>query len=217
MQSSPLSDAPSRRRSPVQRVVRQVHLWIGAWGAIAAILFGGTGIVLNHRFALELPQGERAQDEAVHIAVPVAARATPQAMAAWLTRAHGMRPLMQRVRPASGPTRVGDRDAAASETWSFGGGSASDGWSVEYAAGDASMALERSHYSVLGSLVRLHKSGGGGIGWILLGDSFGLAMVLLGITGITMWARGRGPRQMALSVLSLAVLAIALVLGAAYA
>jgi hypothetical protein len=217
MRTSPLSARPARRKAMTHRLIRQIHLWIGAWGAIAAILFGGTGIVLNHRFAMELPQGERAQDEPVHISVPIEARATPQAMAGWLTRTHGMRPLMQRVRPAGGPMPVGNRDAAPSETWSFGGGSASEGWSVEYAAGDANVKLERSHYSMLGSLVRLHKSGGGGIGWILLGDSFGLAMLLLGITGITMWTRGRSPRQMALSVLSLAIAAIALVLGAAYA
>jgi hypothetical protein len=42
-------------------------------------------------------------------------------------------------------------------------------------------------------------------------------MVLLGLTGLTLWARGRSPRQAVFSVLALSALATALVLGAAYA
>jgi uncharacterized protein len=36
-------------------LVRQVHLWIGAWGAIAAILFGISGFMQNHRGMMQLP------------------------------------------------------------------------------------------------------------------------------------------------------------------
>lgn len=218
MRTKPCSgQPPSRRSRPWYRLVRQLHLWIGAWGALAAILFGATGLVLNHRFALELPQGDRREDAPVRIEVPVAARASPAALAGWLAREQHMRPLMQRVRPSGGPTRVGAGEAAQPEQWSFGGGSASAGWTLDYAAGDASAEFTRTHYSLLGSLVRLHKSGGGGIAWILLGDSFGIAMVLLGLTGLTLWARGRRPRQVVFSVLAVSALATALVLGAAYA
>ena len=54
------------------------------------------------------------------------------------------------------------------------------------------------------------------LGWILLGDSFAIAMVLLGITGIIMWARGRSVPQMAVSLLGFSSLVTALVLGLAY-
>jgi hypothetical protein len=210
--------APAARRSSrTHRVLRQVHLWVGPWGALAAILFGASGIVLNHRFTMELPQGGRQTDEPVRVAVPVEARASVDAMAGWLAGTHGLRPLMQRVRPPGGPARVGTGDAAQPEQWTFNGGSASEAWSANYAAGDASLEIERTHHSLLGTLLRLHKSGGGGKAWILLGDSFGLAMVLLGITGITMWTRGRSARQMAFSVFGLSLLAFLLVLGAAYA
>ena len=37
--------APQRNH----RIIRQLHLWIGAWGAIAAIVYGLTGLVMNHR------------------------------------------------------------------------------------------------------------------------------------------------------------------------
>ena len=82
------SPTPSRlaRRSRFHPIIRQVHLWIGAWGAIAAIVFGLSGLVLNHRFALELPQGERETSEPVRITVPEPARKDMDAMAAWLAQ-----------------------------------------------------------------------------------------------------------------------------------
>ncbi|OGT60511.1 MAG: hypothetical protein A3E01_11425 [Gammaproteobacteria bacterium RIFCSPHIGHO2_12_FULL_63_22] len=212
------SPTPSRlaRRSRFHPIIRQVHLWIGAWGAIAAIVFGLSGLVLNHRFALELPQGERETSEPVRITVPEPARKDMDAMAAWLAQEHGMKPLMKRVRPAPGPTQVGSSSADQPEQWTLSGGNATAGWSVEYASGDASLKLERTGFSFMAALSRLHKSAGGGIGWILLGDSFAIAMVLLGITGIIMWARGRSVPQMAFSVLGFSSLVTALVLGLAY-
>jgi hypothetical protein len=197
------------------RIIRQLHLWIGAWGAIAAIGFGFSGIVLNHRFAMELPQGKRDEGEPVRIEVPVAARANVDALAGWLAREHGMRALMKRARPPGGPRPVGTGEAKEPEQWNLSGGSASEGWSLDYARGDASAELKRAHYSPMATLLRLHKSGGGGIAWILLGDSFALAMVLLGISGIYMWSRGRSVLNATLSVLGASVLVIGAVLGAA--
>lgn len=207
---------PTRARSRLHPVMRQVHLWIGAWGAIAAIVFGFSGLVLNHRFALELPQGGRETAEPVRIVVPETARTDVESMAAWLAAEHGMQPLMKRVRPAPGPAEMGRGQAEQPEQWTLSGGNASNGWSVEYALGDASLKLERTRFSPVAALSRLHKSAGGGLGWILLGDSFALAMVLLGITGIVMWARGRRPREMAFSVLGVSALVSLLVLGAGY-
>jgi len=209
-------NAPTRNGSSAgYRFIRQLHLWIGAWGAIAAIGFGFSGLVLNHRFAMELPQGKREESAPVRIEVPATARTDIEAMAAWLQREHGMNALMKRNRPPGGPQKVGTGAAAEPEQWTLSGGGPNNGWALEYARGDASAELKRQRYSPLGALLRLHKSGGGGIGWILLGDSFALAMVLLGISGITMWARGRSLKQMAFSVLGVASVVTAAVLGAA--
>ena len=197
------------------RIVRQLHLWIGAWGAIAAIGFGFSGLVLNHRFALELPQGKRDESAPVRIEVPERARADIDAMAAWLAKEHGMTALMKRNRPPGGPQAMAKGEAKQPEQWTLSGGGPSNGWALEYARGDASAELKRQQYSPLGALLRLHKSGGGGIGWILLGDSFALAMVLLGISGLYMWARGRSLKEMAFSVLGVASVATLAVLGAA--
>jgi hypothetical protein len=58
---------------------------------------------------------------------------------------------------------------------------------------------------------------GGGFAWVLLADSFALAMLLLGMSGIWMWARGRTPKQMAMSVLGVSLLVLAAVLWPALA
>jgi hypothetical protein len=83
---------------------------------------------------------------------------------------------------------------------------------LEYAPGDESATLRRSHSDVLAALNRMHK----GIGvpwWIALADSFAIGMLLLGVSGIWMWARGRRPRQMAFSVLGVAAAGFVAALG----
>ena len=47
---SPSTHRPHRFRNVSYRWMRQIHLWIGAWGALATVVYGFTGLVLNHRF-----------------------------------------------------------------------------------------------------------------------------------------------------------------------
>ena len=58
---------------------------------------------------------------------------------------------------------------------------------------------------------------GGGTAWVVLSDSFAIAMLLLGLSGIWMWARGRTPRQLVLSVMGASTLVLLLVLWPALA
>jgi hypothetical protein len=208
---------PPNSSSRVYRLFRQIHLWIGAWGALAAILYGTTGLVMNHRFVWTLPQGENVPAEPVRVSVPDAARASPEALAAWLQREHGLVALVKRVQPPRDKVPLGTGAAPQPEKWTLSGGSARDAWNADYAAGDASLEVKRTAHGWLSGFNRLHKSQGGGLAWIALGDSFALAMVFLGLTGLVLWARGRTPKQMVLSVLALAVVAMVAVLGPALA
>ena len=207
--------APARRNGRAYRLFRQVHLWLGAWGALAAVLYGFTGLVMNHRFAWNLPQGQSVPAEPVRVGVPAEARASTGALAAWLQREHGLVALVQRVQPPRDKVPVGTGHGAQPEKWTLSGGSARDAWNVEYTAGDASVEVKRTAHGWLSAFNRLHKTQGGGLAWIVLGDSFALAMVFLGLSGLVLWARGRSPRQMALSVLTLSLLGLAGVLGPA--
>jgi hypothetical protein len=71
--------------------------------------------------------------------------------------------------------------------------------------------------SALAVLERLHKGVGGGVAWILLGDSFALAMIALGISGLLLWSRGRSLRQMIFSIVGVALLVLLVIGGSAIA
>ncbi|GAB3377655.1 PepSY-associated TM helix domain-containing protein [Lysobacter fragariae] len=195
----------SRTRSnATYRWVRQLHLWIGAWGALAAIIYGFTGLVMNNRFGDNAwPQGETTDAGRVTLQVPVDARATPEQLSLWLRQTQSLDAQV---------IKKGGRDSKAPMKWNFSGGTASDSWTVEYTPGKESAEVKRSSHSFLAAITRLHKGSGGGWLWNLLADSFALGMLLLGLSGIWMWARGRTPRQMIASILGLSALVLAAVL-----
>jgi uncharacterized protein len=225
------------------RLVRQLHLWIGAWGAIAAILFGISGFMQNHRGIMKLPQGDTTEVSSSELEVPESARASREAMRTWLHDTQHMDVEIQRQRGGgpgggrgeSGAARGdGGRDGRGAEggvaradvgrgadggggskRWMFNGGNARVLTQVEYVEGSATVTVRKSENSPLAILERLHKGVGGGAAWILLTDSFAVAMVLLGISGIILWARGRTPAQMAFSILGVAVVVLLVIGGSA--
>lgn len=204
------ADAATTRRGSMrtQRAMRQIHLWIGAWGALAAVLYGSTGFVMNHRFALNLPQGQSEEIGQDLLRVPPDVRNSPEALLAWLELSHDLDNGIIRGLPAGNL-------AASSSPWRAGGGDARTSWSAEYTPGAETLRVSHTRQSWLAASNRLHKTVGGGTAWILLSDSFAIAMTLLGITGLWMWARGRRPRTLVLSVLGVSFLLTALVLGPA--
>ena len=82
-------------------------------------------------------------------------------------------------------------------------------YAITSAAGPASISLP---HDTLSAFNRLHKGVGGGIGWTILADSFAIAMLLLGLSGIWMWARGRSAKELFVSVLSVSVVVMLVVL-----
>lgn len=217
MSSATRPAARSSTRNLVYRAVRQIHLWVGAWGALASLLFGLTGLVMTNRFGDGAwPQGESRESGALTLEVPAAARASKDALRDWLRTTHGLEATTVRGgRPERG--RLGGREVRQPAKWSLSGGTARRSWSVDYVPGNATAELRRSVQSPLAALLRLHKGVGGGLGWRVLQNSFAVGMVLLGLSGIWMWARGRSPRDMALSVMGLASLLFAVAVGAAIA
>ena len=203
-------DISARRRNTRYRWIRQLHLWIGAWGALAAILYGITGLVMNHRFGDGAwPQGESSEAARAELAIPAAARASPEQLSLWL-RSHQQ--LDAQVIRQGGP---GGGEGKPAPKWTLSGGSAGSSWALEYVPGNESATLKHSRHSPLAAFNRLHKAVGGGLFWVLLADSFAVGMLLLGVSGIWMWARGRGWREMAFSVMGLSTVVFVAVLGLA--
>jgi len=45
----------SAQRGKFIRTLRKIHGWLGIWGAVLRLLFGVSGILLNHRAVLKIP------------------------------------------------------------------------------------------------------------------------------------------------------------------
>jgi len=212
---NPATPATAARRGRNHRLVRQLHLWIGAWGALAAIVYGMTGLVMNHRGGDNAwPQGESIEAARTTLMIPAAARTSAEALSLWLRQTQGLD--AQSIRKGGGRGES-ESNAKASARWTLSGGNARASWSLQYQPGTDRAEIRHTRQDWLAAFNRLHKGLGGGWAWSLLADSFALAMLLLGISGIWMWARGRTPRQKLLSVLALSSLLLALVLGTALA
>jgi uncharacterized protein len=203
----------------MHRLMRQLHLWIGAWGAIAAILFGITGFMQNHRGVMTLPQGDSTEVSRVELAVPESARASRDALRAWLRDEQHLIVENQRAPPGRGGESRGggggSQRAPQQARWNFTGGNARVVTQVEYVEGAPSATVRTNVQSPLAVLERLHKGVGGGVAWILLGDSFALAMIALGISGLILWSRGRSLRQMIFSIVGVALVVLLAIGGSA--
>ncbi len=197
-----------RRPATTHRWVRQLHLWIGAWGALAAILYGITGLVMNHRFGDGAwPQGETSEAGRSALQVPAEARASAEQLSLWLLETQQL----DATNIRKGTSKGGDSNQPLK--WNLSGGTAGNSWSLEYMPGNESVEIKQSTHSPLAAFNRLHKGVGGGVWWILLADSFAIGMLLLGISGMWMWARGRSPRDMLVSVMGLSTLLFLAVVG----
>ena len=211
MHPSPATN-PLRARQRNHRVIRQLHLWIGAWGAIAAIVYGLTGLVMNHRIGDNpWPQGESVEAGRVQLAIPEPARTSAEALSLWLHDTQGLD--AQSIR--KGAPRGAPEGAA--QRWNLSGGNARASWALQYEPGAPTAEVKHQRQDWLAAFNRLHKTVGGGTAWVLLSDSFAIAMLLLGMSGIWMWARGRTPRQLVLSVMGASTLVLLLVLWPALA
>jgi hypothetical protein len=210
--ASPRPAARPRGGHRTYRWIRQLHLWIGAWGAIAAIVYGYTGLVMNHRMGDNAwPQGESTEAGRAMLEVPAEARTSAEDLSKWLLQSQGLD--AQTIR--KGAPR-GAREGAP-EQWNLSGGNARASWALQYKPGDATAEIKHNRQDWLAAFNRLHKAVGGGFAWVLLADSFAIAMLLLGLSGIWMWARGRTPGQLVLSVFGVSLLVLLLVLGPALA
>ncbi len=212
MNPAPPSPQRPRGRQHTHRWIRQLHLWIGAWGALAAILYGLTGLVMNHRFGDNAwPQGDSTEAGRTMLEVPAQARASAEALSLWLRREQGLdAQSIRKGAPRGAPE-------GAPEQWNLSGGTARESWALQYTPGASTAEVKRNRQTWLAATNRLHKTVGGGLAWVLLADSFAIAMLLLGLSGIWMWARGRSMRQMALSVFGVSLLVLVVVLGPALA
>jgi hypothetical protein len=210
------SASPTRAAAPIDarasravllKWLRKTHGWIGLWGALLGLLFGGTGILLNHRSVLKIPAAQ-SQESTVQLALPQPAPADPKAMAAWLSATLGIARDASRVKAEpSKPVAWGAQSLSQPARWSGAFTGPQSGVQFEYWVGNSFVTVKRNENNVFSTLSNLHKGTGMGIAWILLVDTLAGSIILLSITGVLLWALMTRKRLVGTAIASVSLLA----------
>jgi hypothetical protein len=153
----------SPSRTDVVVWLRKTHGWIGLWGATLGLLFGFSGIWLNHRAVLKLEPAQ--SHDNLQVPLPDARPVDAQAMAAWLqttlalpqpatsVRVEPARPAAWAERPAKSDhagARHGDAERARSREREIGASAVAPmaAASVAQAASAPPVTMQPEHWTI---------------------------------------------------------------------
>jgi len=214
---------PHHRRATFVRWVRKTHGWFGLWGALLGLIFGTSGIWLNHRAVLKLPPMSQQRVNA-QLTLPDPAPATAAEMAAWLqkTLALPQPPNSTRVEPAkrvawagkgshAGPGDAQEPEALMQpEHWVFNFGGPNAIVQADYWRGNHSVGVTTTSNGFIATLTNMHKGVGMSLAWILLIDTLAGSLIFLSLSGVILWVQTSRRRLVGLMIFSSSV---ALTLG----
>ncbi|MEX3784945.1 PepSY-associated TM helix domain-containing protein [Paraburkholderia sp. BR14374] len=203
--------APGRqrsRRATFIKWLRNVHGWIGLWGAVLGLMFGVTGFLLNHRAGpLKVSPGAP-QVEEMQIAVPEKPLHSPGEMAKWLQRELKIdgKPGRAKREPAH-PVAWGDHSTIQPEQWQVGIMGPGQSVQAEYWVGNGFVTVKHTRNSFFATLSNLHKGVGLSVGWVLLIDTIAGSLILLSLTGVLLWTELNKRRVVGVVLVSGSVIA----------
>jgi hypothetical protein len=174
--------------------LRRTHAWFGLWGAALGLLFGFTGILLNHHDVLKIPIGRMEQKE-IQLALPEPHPTDPKALAAWLGQTLGVDTSHAKIRKEPGKTVTWNNQAVQQPaSWQINVRNPQKMLSADYWEGNAFVTVKQGEANLLNTLNNLHKGTGMGVGWVLLVDTLAGGLLLLSLTGTLLWTRLHGNR-----------------------
>jgi len=192
--------------------LRQAHGWIGLWGGVLGLLFGFSGVWLNHRAVLPLqPDTERANAQ---LALPDPRPADAAALAAWLQSSLSLpRPAthvrLDKARPVPWAEASSAPAAMQPARWTFTFSTPRAQVQAEYWVGNRTVAVRRTDAGLVATLTNLHKGVGMPVAWILLVDTLAGSMIVLSLSGLALWLLTRRRRTLGLAILATALAATA--------
>jgi uncharacterized protein len=184
--SLPPKPTSRSRRSAFLKLLRDIHGWIGLWGAILGLLFGVTGIIHNHRTVLKIDLAKPVSSE-VKLLVPDTAKQTPEAMSDWLRDALSMDRAPRIKKETAELVSWNGQDVMQPEHWDIRFVAPQYKVVIDYWVGSNMASVKRTDETWVGTIDNFHRANGAGIGWVLLADSIGGSMILLSVTGILLW------------------------------
>ena len=178
------------RRAVFLTWLRKTHLYVGLWGAALGLLFGITGILLNHRSIMKIPVEKTVQTTA-QLPLPERPFASPEEMSAWLQKElkfTSAQVILVKSQPAKKIVWA-DRDVQQPERWSVNLINPERGVNAEYFVGNRFVRLDHVDATPIGTLTRLHMSIGVGAFWVLLSDTIAGSLIVLSLTGLLLWTQ----------------------------
>jgi hypothetical protein len=177
--------------------LRRTHAWIGLWGAVLGLVFGASGILLNHRNEMKIPLASQHETRQV-VAPPAASLQSAEAFEAWLRVKFKLPHAKARVqKKPGGPVPWGGGQTVQPENWRVTLTTPNISLNAEYWQGDTEAHIEQKEANAWATLANFHKGSGMSNAWILLTDTLAGGLLVLAITGTLLWSRLHGPRLLA--------------------
>lgn len=174
--------------------LRRTHAWLGLWGATLGLLFGLSGILLNHREIMKIPTGRIPQKE-IQLSLPESAPADAKAMAQWLGEKLEIDTSHAKIRNEKEKTVTWNNvPVQQPEQWQIIVRNPKYMMQAEYWKGNAFVTVKQGEGSFLNLLTNLHKGVGMDVGWVLLADTIAGGLIILSLTGTLLWTRLHGTR-----------------------
>lgn len=177
------------RRAVFLKWLRKTHLYVGLWGAALGLLFGATGILLNHRSVMKIPI-EKSVQKTAQLPLPAQPFDSAQQMSGWLQQELKFSPKQVTVKSQPAKKIIwADQEVQQPERWSISLQSPQRGVSAEYFVGNHFVKLEHLDATPIGTLTRLHMAVGASVFWVLLSDTIASSLILLSLTGLLLWTK----------------------------
>lgn len=189
------------RRVRVIKWLRRTHGWFALWGGVVGMLFGATGILMNHRAVMKIP-AVQLERSTIQLSLGEARPATPAELASWLQAQLALEKSPAHIETQSSrPTEWAERTVVQPEQWKILFTGPQRTLQAEYWVGNRFVTVKRTEGNVFYLLTRLHMGQGVHPGWILLADTISGSLMVLAVTGLLLWSRLHGPRLLALGLL----------------
>ncbi len=177
--------------------LRRTHAWMGLWGAALGLLFGVSGILLNHRNEMKIPLAKQHESRQT-LTPPVSSLQSPETFEAWLRTEFKLPDAKSRVqKKPGGPAPWGGGQIEQPENWRITLTTPNLSINAEYWKGDSQTHIEQKEANAWATLANFHKGSGMSNIWILLTDTLAGGLLVLAITGTLLWSRLHGPRLLA--------------------
>jgi hypothetical protein len=194
MTASSIENTTPPKRIHWLKWLRRIHAWVGLWGAALGLLFGISGILLNHRTVMKIPAVQMEVSQ-LELALPAPPPSNAKDLATWLQAQLYLEREANKIatEPEKTVTWAGQKYQQPA-VWRVDFHTPQRSINAEYWSGNNYVSVKQQDANAFAFLTRLHLGVGLGVGWILLADTLAGGLVFLSLSGILLWTKLDGSR-----------------------